>query len=172
MNHGEIVTALTSQYVAALEMLRSAVLQAPEEIWDSPDHENRTWRLVYHTLWGVRFYLGSSPEAFQPWEGAIEGAESLGGSWEEEGATQVEGVHTPDELLAFLDDLLANVNTAVASQPLEAASGFEWYPCSRFELHINTIRHTQHHAAQLIARVRAHGARGIPWVAGKERAAW
>jgi hypothetical protein len=58
------------------------LLVTPKEIWDSPEYENRTWRVAYHALWAVRFYLGPSPEAYTPWPGAIEGAESLGGSWE------------------------------------------------------------------------------------------
>lgn len=161
-----IVSAIASQYEAALEMLRSAILRAPPGIWDSPEYENRTWRVAYHALWGVRFYLGQSPEVYTPWENAIEGAESLGGSWEAEGAAHVEGVHSVEELLGFLDSLLEDVTPAVASLPLWAPSGFEWYPISRFELHINSIRHTQHHTAQLIERIRAHGVRGIDWVAG------
>lgn len=172
MTHEALVAAIASQYEASLEMLRSAILRAPEEIWDSPNYENRTWRLAYHALWGVRFYLGPSPDAFTPWETGIEGAESLGGSWEPEGAAKVEGVHTPGDLIGFLDDLLVEIPAAVASLPLDAPSGFEWYPFSRFELHINSIRHTQHHAAQLIERVRAHGVRGIDWAAGTNLSGW
>lgn len=167
MGHDQIATVLASQYAAALEMLRSAILRAPAGIWDSPDYENRTWRLAYHTLWGVRFYLADSPESFEPWAGAIDGAESLGGFWEPEGAARVDGVHTPAELITFLDDLLEQVPSAVAGLPMDAPSGFEWYPFNRFELHVNTIRHVQHHTAQLIERLRAHGVRGIPWAAAR-----
>lgn len=172
MTNDAIVTALSSQYEAALEMLRSAILGAPDATWDSPDYENRTWRVAYHALWSVRFYLAPAPESFRPWPGAIEGAESLGGSWESDGAAQVEGVHSPEELIGFLDSLIGELPGAVASLPLEAPSGFEWYPYTRFELHLNTIRHVQHHAAQLIERNRAQGAREFNWVAGKGLSGW
>lgn len=172
MTHDKIIAAIVSQYEGALEMLRSAIVQAPEGIWDSPEYENRTWRLAYHALWGVRFYLGTSPEAFVPWEDAIDGAESLGGSWEPEGAAQVDRVHTVEELTRFLDSLLEEIPAAVASLPLDAPSGFEWYPFTRFELHIHSIRHTQHHAAQLIERARAQGVRGFNWVAGRDHSGW
>lgn len=172
MDRDALTSTLASQYEAALEMVRAAIMACPEEIWDSAEYENRTWRLAYHALWAVGFYLAASPESFEPWEGAIEGAESLGGSWEEQGAAVIEGVHTPDELLGFLDALLARLPEAVAALPLEDPSGFEWYPFTRFELHLNTIRHTQHHAGQLIERLRAHGVRGIDWVAGKDLAGW
>lgn len=166
MTDAAITTAISSQYRAALEMLRAAILQSPPEIWDSDAYENRTWRLAYHILWGVRFYLGASPEAFTAWPGAIDGAESLGGSWEADGATRIEGVHTPEELIGFLEQLLTELPGAVAALPLDAPSGFEWFPISRLELHLNTIRHTQHHVGQLIERARTHGVRGIDWVAG------
>lgn len=167
MEPSALATGIASQHEAALEMLRSAILRMPAELWDHPDHVNRSWRIAYHSLWGVRFYLGASPEDFVPWENAIEGAESLGGSWEPEGAAAVDGVHTPSELIAFLDSVLDQLPSAVAAIPLDAPSGFEWYPVSRFELHLNSIRHTQHHAAQLIERIRAHGISGIPWVMAK-----
>jgi hypothetical protein len=165
MNRTLIDKALASQYAGALEMLRSAILRSPPEIWDSPAHENRTWRLAYHALWAARFYLGASPEAHVPWSGAIEGAESLGGSWEAEGAVQVDGVHSPEELIAFLDVLLTEIPAAIAALPFESPCGFDWYPLNRLELHINSIRHTQHHTAQIIERRRLAGVRGIPWSA-------
>lgn len=168
MDHAAVAAGIASQHEATLEMLRNAILRMPGELWDSPDHVNRSWRIAYHALWGVRFYLGASPEDFVPWETAIEGAESLGGSWEPEGAAAVDGVHTPEELIAFLDSLLADLPAAVGSLPLDGPSGFEWYPINRLELHINSNRHTQHHAAQLIERIRAHGVQGIPWAMARD----
>ncbi len=170
MNPRTLTATIVSQYTGALEMLRAAILRTPSELWDDPRHENRTWRLAYHALWAVRFYLGASPEAYTPWPGAIEGAESLGGSWETDGAAEVAGCHTHEELVGFLDQLLQEIPYAVASLPLEDACGFEWYPFRRFELHVHSIRHTQHHTAQLIERLHAHGIRGIDWIAGKDAA--
>lgn len=165
MDTNGLTHALVSQYEAALKMLRAAIMATPDRLWDSADYENQTWRLAYHAIWAVRFYLASSAEAYTPWEDAIEGAESLGGSWEE-GAAVVENVHTADELVAFLDSLLAELPEAVSALPLDEGSGFEWYPFTRLELHLNTIRHTQHHTGQLIERLRSHGVSGMEWVSG------
>lgn len=171
MDATTLTNALVAQYRAALEMLRTAITSTPEHIWDRADDENRTWRLAYHILYGVKLYLGSSPETFSPWEEAIDGAESLGAWWDDPSVT-VEGVHTPDELLAFLDALLAELPEAVAALPLEAESGFAWYPFSRLELHLNSIRHVQHHTGQIIERLRSHGVRGIDWVSGADAVEW
>ncbi|MFK7844951.1 MAG: DinB family protein [Rhodothermales bacterium] len=168
-----IIDALASQYEAALEMLRAAIQATPVEVWDSADYENRTWRLAYHVLYGTKMYLASSPETFLVWEGVIEGAESLGGPWEDPSATVVlEDVHSVDELVAFLESLLAELPEAIAALPLEADSGFEWYPFSRLELHLNSIRHIQHHTAQIIERLRSHGVTGIEWVSGAGAVEW
>ncbi|MBX2819285.1 MAG: DinB family protein [Rhodothermaceae bacterium] len=168
-----LIKALTSQYEAALEMLRAAIQASPGEVWDSADYENRTWRIAYHTLHCTKMYLASSLETFSIWDGVIEGAESLGGSWEDPSKTiVVEGVHSTDELLAFLESLLTELPKAIAAVPLEAESGFDWYPFSRLELHLNNIRHIQHHTGQIIERLRSQGVTGIEWLSGAGTVEW
>ena len=173
MNSTALTNALASQYEAALKMLRTAIEATPNVVWDSADYENRTWRLAYHTLHCTKMYLASSLETFSVWEGAIEGAESLGGSWEDPStAVVVEGVHSADELVTFLESLLAELPEAIVALPLEAESGFDWYPFSRLELHLNNIRHIQHHTGQIIERLRSHGVTGIEWVSGADVVEW
>ena len=165
--------ALSSQYKAALEMLRNAIQATPEELWDSEAHDNRTWRLAYHTLFYTKLYLSPSYEVFAVWDEAIEFAECLGGTWEDPNATvSVEGVHSADELVSFLESVLSELPESIAALPLEAESGFEWYPISRLELHLNNIRHIQHHTGQLIERLRANGVTGLAWVGGGDAAEW
>ena len=173
MNSIALNKALASQYEAAFEMLRAAIQATPAAVWDSADYENRTWRLIYHTLYYAKMYLASSFETFSVWDGAIEGAESLGGAWEDPSKTVViEGVHSADELLAYLESLLAELPKAIALTPLEAESGFDWYPFSRLELHLNNIRHLQHHTGQIIERLRSHGVTGIEWASGADSVEW
>src|SRR5690606_33972615 len=90
--------------------------------------------IAYHILWGVKFYLGANSESYVPFQNAIEGAESLGGTqdWEntDEGVV-VEGFHTKDELLSFINDIESNLQQRIEALPLEENSGFEWYPYSR-----------------------------------------
>jgi hypothetical protein len=47
---------------------------------------------------------------------------------------------------------------------LEAESGFSWIPMNKMELQIYNIRHIQHHAAQLIERLRDNQGIHIKWV--------
>ena len=166
MDNQSIVAALASQYKASLGMLRQAVEQVPEELWNNGDYSNPNWQIAYHVIWGVKFYLGTTSESYVALENAIEGAESLGGSqdWENPDAgVIVEGFHTKDELIDFIFSLEAELLPAIAGLPLEDPSGFEWYSFSRLELHINSIRHIQHHTAQIIERLKAKGITGFTW---------
>lgn len=172
MDNKSIAAILASQYQATLGTLRQAIEKVPLEQWNDQEYHNPTWQIAYHVLWSVKFYLGADPESYTPWENAIEGAESLGGSqsWENPDAgVKVEGYHTKEDLLAFITDIENSLPTAVEAIPLDGASGFEWYPYTRLELHINTIRHIQHHSAQIIERLKSKGISGFPWWADKNQ---
>jgi lambda repressor-like predicted transcriptional regulator len=168
MDNKTVTNILASQYKASLGMLRQALDKVPEEQWNTEEYNNPNWQIAYHILWGVKFYLGANPESYVPFENAIEGAESLGGSqdWEnpEEDVT-VEGFHTKNELFSFIDNIESNLLSSIEALPLNDNSGFEWYPYSRLELHINNIRHIQHHTAQIIERLKAKGITGFFWQA-------
>lgn len=166
MERNAIVNVLVSQYKASLGMLRSALERIPHDHWNSNEYRNPNWQIIYHVLWGVKFYLGANPENYVAWENAIVGAESLGGAadWENpEDGIVVEGFHTKEELLGFIADLEERLAQTIEALPLQGDSGFEWYPYSRLELHINSIRHIQHHTAQIIERLKAKGITGFPW---------
>jgi hypothetical protein len=47
---------------------------------------------------------------------------------------------------------------------LDPKSGFPWYTCTKLEHQIISIRHLQHHTAQLGDRLRAAGGSGLSWL--------
>lgn len=166
MKNKSISAIIASQYRAGLGMLRQVIERVPEEQWNTEGYNSPNWQIAYHVAWATKFYLGPDPESYEPFPNAIEGAESLGGAqdWEnpEVGIT-LEGHHTQAELLSFLDDIHNTLLPSIEALPLEQDSGFEWYPYSRLELHINSIRHIQHHTAQLIERLKLKGISGFSW---------
>ena len=166
MDNRTITSTLVSQYKASLGMLRQTIENTSNAYWNTEEYSKPIWQIAYHILWGVNFYLGAGPESYVPFANAIEGAESLGGSqdWENpDDGVVVEGFHTRTELLTYLDFLVEALPQRVEALPLEASSGFEWYPYSRLELHVNSIRHIQHHTAQIIERLKAKGLSGFTW---------
>ncbi|WP_313191734.1 DinB family protein [Sphingobacterium sp.] len=164
MEYSSVIKILLSQYRAALGMLRDVTEKVPDTEWNSHEYNNPNWQLIYHTIWSSKLYLSASYETFVPFAKAIEGAESLGGDkdWENS-EVEVVGLNSKQEVLEFIQEVEQNLESSLTLLPLEADSGFEWYPYSRLELHINTIRHIQHHTAQIIERLKAKGITGFPW---------
>jgi hypothetical protein len=160
-----MTSILTSQYRAALQMLRAAIAASPEELWDDPAYANRTWRIAYHTLFFADLYLSPSEETFVRWEQAITNAEILGRHWEPpHDVPVVNGTNTPEQLLAYLDRIVESLDDRVERLPLDGETGFDWLPFTRGELHIYNIRHIQHHTGQLVERLRSKGIDRIEWV--------
>lgn len=155
---------IESQYRAALRMLRQAVARCPESLWNSPGngegtiYENRTWRIAYHVLFYTDLYLSPSEREFAPWDRGIPNANFMNVPIEEEH-------NTVDEILEYLGMIDDRLHEAIAAVPLdEPTSGFEWIPFSRFELHLYTIRHLQHHTGQLFERLRSNGMSDLGWI--------
>lgn len=166
MNNKKIAEILASQYKASLGMLRKTLEKVPEDQWNTDEYNNPNWQIAYHCIAAIQYYLGANDASFVPFEKAIRGAESLGGSqeWENPDAGVVlEGFHTKEELFSFIDELNENLLQRIEALPFEADSGYEWYPVSRFELHLNCIRHTQHHTAEIIERLKIKGISGFRW---------
>lgn len=166
MDNKKITDIITSQYAAGLEMLRSALDKVSEEQWNSEEYKNPIWQIAYHTLYITNLYLEANYESYVPFKNAILGAERLGEleEWEDPDEIVVaEGSHTKDEIFSFIDEIEDKLQERVERLPLEENSGFEWYPCSRLELHFNSIRHIQHHTAQIIERLKSKGIKVFPW---------
>ncbi len=56
------------------------------------------------------------------------------------------------------------VIAAETADSLNSRCGFDWLPIPRAELHVCNIRHIQHHAAQLILRLRIDVDEDFRWV--------
>jgi hypothetical protein len=94
-------------------------------------------------------YLSPSAETFQLRE------------LHERGGDEREDVQCPGlnqaETLAHLDLCREMMLAAIAAETRESLageSGFSWYRISRGELHVNNIRHIQHHTGSLSAFLR------------------
>ena len=154
-----MIPIIISQYRASLAMLRSAISLTPDALWNDSAYPSRTWRIAYHTLYYTQLYLGASPDAYVPWEKAIDEAEDL------DSRAFDEKLIGRDEILGWLDSIVASIPRAVESLPLDAESGFYWLKFTRAELHIYSIRHIMDHTGQLAERLRANGVTsGVKWV--------
>ncbi|MCC6695534.1 MAG: DinB family protein [Candidatus Hydrogenedentes bacterium] len=163
----ETQAAIISQYRAALSMLRAAIERCPGEHWCNPAYTNRFWNVAYHALFFTDLYLCESDAAFKPWEKHRVDYQYLGPLWWDGNRVPAIGEpYTKEEVIEYLDFCERAVQERMARTELSAPSGFHWLPFGKLELQFYNIRHIQHHAAQLIERLREDAGIAIEWVRG------
>lgn len=162
----DVQSALKSQYHAALKTLRDVIEQCPPTMWDDPaDGPARFWRVAYHTLFFAHLYLQPDGQHFVPWDKSRDEAQLLGGvPWEGGRPAKPCEPYTPAEILEYWRACDAMVDAAVDALDLSAQQcGFPWYRMPTLEHQLVNIRHVQHHAAILSARLRRGAGIDIPW---------
>jgi len=156
---------LKGQYRASIEMLLQAITKCPESLWLAPDYTNRFWHIAYHALFCTHMYLQASEAEFGPWAKHRPNYQFLGSvPWPPYDRPKIEVPYSKAEILEFHEVCRGEIEDRVQSLELDLPSGFPWLRFSRMELHIYNIRHLQHHAGQLIDRLRTAGNIGVAWV--------
>lgn len=151
--------ALWRQLGAAIDMLENAILACPEELWLDPDR--RPWHLTYHTLFFLDLYLSGTLEGFAP-------PPPFTLSELDPSGVLPDRAYTRDEMLAYLDHgrrkgraTLAALDDDTARRP----TAFPWLPgFTLAELHLCSLRHVQHGAAQLNLLLRQRVGAAPAWV--------
>jgi hypothetical protein len=162
-------SVLKSQYHAGLAMLREGIDRCPDDLWLSREHRNAFWQIAYHTLYFAHLYLQPDVSAFRPWaqhQSATQNPDGIAGR-PKPGSTLplVPEAYTRAQALAYWDICDELVDAAVDALDLQSPeSGFPWYKMSKLEHQFVSIRHIQHHAAQLADRLRAALDTGVRWV--------
>lgn len=169
-----IKPVLKRQYHASLEMLGNAIQRCPEDVWSSTDHTNAFWQIAYHALYFAHMYSQQDEAAFRPWEhhqAANQYPDGIPGPPDPNSSLPLlPKPYTKAQVLEYWRFCDEMVDGAVDKLDLENPQcGFSWYRMSKLEHQFVSIRHIQHHAAQLADRLRAAANIGIEWVGGGER---
>jgi DinB superfamily len=163
----DVQSALRSQYHAALRTLHEAIEKCPDGMWsDTGDGSAPFWRVAYHTLYFAHLYLQPNQEAFRPWARHREEAQYISSlPREPHRPPRACEPYTREELLQYCDECDAMIDRGVDALDLSAPQcGFPWYKMPTLEHQIVNIRHIQHHAAILSARLRRSAGIAINWV--------
>lgn len=173
-------SALKSQYHATLAMLRQAIELCPDDVWSQLGHGAPSWRIAYHALYYTHLYLQPGEASFTPWEHHQTGIQDLDDVPAPPHLQELlELAHRPpqtgvpytkEEVLAYWDICDQMVAGAVdALDVLALETGFSWHMPSRskVEQQVNSIRHIQHHTAQLAGRVHEASGVGVGWVSSR-----
>lgn len=156
---------LDQQYEAALCTLNHCMVNSPEAAWQG-NVVNMTFdQVVFHTLFFTDYYLGQNPEAFTRQDYHQTHAEFFADYEEMEPRVQVQR-YTKESLDSYLQFCRAKASETLAAESIEDLSAACQFPpksFSRAELHVYNVRHIQHHAAQLIMRLRLDYQVDTPW---------
>jgi hypothetical protein len=167
-----IRSILKAQNRAALAMLKKAIEECPEDLWLRQDQANAFWQLAYHTVFFAHLYLQPDSASFRPWkhhQGNVQHEDGIAGRPDPQSKLPL----IPDpyprekvlEYLQFCDDHLDSWIDSF--DPLQSESGFHWYKVTKLEHQLISLRHIQHGAAQLAARLRSELGIGIGWVSSR-----
>jgi hypothetical protein len=164
-------SALKNQYHSALAMLRESIEQCPEELWFSEKHVNACWQIAYHTLFFTHIYLQVNEAAFRPWrqhQGEVQHPDGYAGPADPGSSLPlIPKPYTRAQVLEYWNICDTMVDPCVEKLDLTApADGFSWkkkiVPTAEFQ--ITNVRHLQHGASLLAARLRSETGTGIEWV--------
>ena len=148
----KIKSILQSQYLAALAMLKHAIVKCPADVWDDPHDKDRFWFVSYHTLRYAHLYLKAQDRGFP--------------RWESRGHSRQGTPFSKEEILESLALVEQDVAEQIPLMNLEGKSGYAWIPTNKLELQFDNIRHIQQHTGELYERLSAHKVK-LPWVSLK-----
>lgn len=155
-----IRASVASQVGAALDMLENAIRACPESLWGDTSRNPQFWYLAYHTIFYTDLYFSPGQEGFAP-----QAPYTL--SEFDPSGLMPDRVYSKDEMLAYLDHgrrklhgLMAEWTEERAREPLEFGS----IKGTRIETLLYTLRHIQHHAAQLNLLLRLVTDSAPKWV--------
>jgi hypothetical protein len=149
------------QLGAAIDMLENALLAFPEEVWSDRSQPPEPWYLAFHTLFFLDYYLSDSSEAFAP--PAPFTLDEL-----DPAGVLPERPYTQAELHAYLQHGRAKCRATLAALAEERARRryrYGWGEASGAELLLYSLRHVQHHTAQLNLLLRQRAGAAPGWVA-------
>jgi hypothetical protein len=153
-------TTVWRQFGAAIDMMENAIVACPDNVWGDKVGWHEFWYLTSHTLFFLDLYLSESEEGFAP--PAPFGLEEL-----DPAGVLPPRVYTKEELLTYLAHCRKKCRHVLASMTEESAH----QPCgsvrpglTNLELHMYSMRHVQHHTAQLNLLLRQQIDSAPRWV--------
>lgn len=152
---------LWRQFGAAIDMLANAMRACPEPLWSDRSRSPEFWYLAYHTLFWLDFYLEESPEGYTP--PAPFGMEEM-----DPAGVIPERPYTQHELMVFLEHGRAKCRARIEALTADGARRrfvFNRRDLAVGELMLYSLRHVQHHAAQLNLLLRQNTDSAPRWVA-------
>lgn len=139
---------IQSQYLAALAMLKQAIVKCPPQVWDDLQDKDKFWFIAYHALYYAHVYLKTPGRDYVRWKKP---------KYDNPGV-----LITKPQVLEHLAQVERDVVEHVSHMDLGGSSGYAGFLPNKLELQIYNIRHIQQHAGELYQRLSKHNVR-LSW---------
>jgi hypothetical protein len=151
---------LWQQFGASIDMLENAMLACSDDLWSNGSKEFDFWYLAYHTLFFLDYDMSDSPSTFHP-------PEPFTLSELDPTGVLPDRIYSKTELLNYLE--LGREKCRVRIEGLTDEKAQERFVSdfrnfSILENLFQSMRHVQHHAAQLNQLLRRHQNSAPNWV--------
>jgi len=157
---------IANQIEAALCTLNACIELCPDQAWDMRIARYPFSQVVFHTLFFTDYYLGADEESYRRQPFHRDNA-SFFGDYEQLQDREPVARYDRASINKYMNHCRRKATDATRSETaatLAGPTGFARRNFSRAELYVYNIRHIQHHAAQLILRLRVDADRDVPWV--------
>ncbi len=165
---GSFQQIVLNQFEAALGMLNLAIERCPDAAWNEPVANLAFCQAAFHTLFFGDYYLERSSDTTRLKAQSFHREHAAEFRDYEELEDRPQALRYERGFIrAYLRHVLSKARDVIAAETDETLwgpSGFEWLPFPRVEAHLYSLRHIQHHAAQLIVRLRQQFDPDVPWV--------
>jgi uncharacterized damage-inducible protein DinB len=148
------------QLGAAIDMLENAIAACPDTLWSDREQQPEYWYLAYHTLFFLDYYLSDTADGFAP--PAPFTLEEL-----DPAGVLPERPFTKDELLRYLEHGREKARRLIAMLTDDTAREtrrFNNQDWSVLEWLLVSMRHVQHHTAQLNLILRQQTDSAPRWI--------
>ncbi len=138
-------TVLWQQLGASLDMLENAIKRCPLDVWGTKFAFDEYWYISYHTLFFLDLYLSDGLDGFTP-------LEPFGLSELDPEGKFPERVYSQEELLVYLEHSRKKAQHRIKTLTDEKAKqicDYHYLKGNVLEMLFDTMRHVQHHTAQL-----------------------
>jgi len=154
------------QFEAALCTLNLCIERCPASAWDARVGNHKFCQVVFHTLCYADYYLEKNEQTFreQPFHRANQQFFRDYEELEDRAPRLLYDKPSIHEYMNHCRQKARRVIAAETADSLEGRCGFQRRAFSRAELYVYSIRHIQHHAAQLSLRLRIDSNQAIPWI--------
>ena len=157
--------ALQEQYGAAIQMLKNVMRSCPKDIWTNKNDKPQFWQVVYHTLWGLDWYLADSEEERENFELKFDKEYS----WELNAPSKK--ILSRKKLFEYLTEIKLKAKRRcekLSSDESILKPIYEWHGNSMFSSLLYNMRHVMLHVGALNLRLHSKGVKLENWVRWKK----